>query len=72
MRQPPWARIEDHFRASADNIDYTDGLSMDFGQWRFNLRTSNTEPVIRLNVESRADQALMAEKTAYILSLMED
>ncbi|MDK2779346.1 MAG: phosphomannomutase [Pseudomonadota bacterium] len=66
------ARIEDHFRASADNIDYTDGLSMDFGQWRFNLRTSNTEPVIRLNVESRADQALMAEKTAYILSLMED
>ena len=40
-----------------------DGLSVAFAQWRFNLRASNTEPVIRLNVESRADAALMQEKT---------
>lgn len=50
-------------------IDYTDGLSMDFENWRFNLRMSNTEPVVRLNVESRADTALMQQKTAELLSL---
>ena len=51
-------------------IDHTDGLSMNFGDWRFNLRASNTEPVVRLNVESRGDQALMEAKTAELLSLM--
>lgn len=66
------AKIEAHFSDSADSIDYTDGLSMDFGQWRFNLRASNTEPVVRLNVESRGDQALMQEKTDYLLSFMSD
>nr|MBF0222964.1 phosphomannomutase [Desulfobulbaceae bacterium] len=47
--------------------DYTDGLSVEFDSYRFNLRKSNTEPVIRLNVESRADQALMEEKTKELL-----
>jgi phosphomannomutase len=42
---------------------------MDFENWRFNLRMSNTEPVVRLNVESRADKALMQQKTAELLSL---
>jgi phosphomannomutase len=37
------------------------------GAWRFNLRESNTEPVIRLNVESRGDIALMQDKTAELL-----
>ncbi len=55
----------------AREIDRTDGISMDMGEWRFNLRQSNTEPVIRLNVESRADQALMEEKTADILALLD-
>jgi phosphomannomutase len=41
------------------------------GRWRFNLRKSNTEPVIRLNVESRGDRALMEEKTAEILELLD-
>ncbi|MDW3573635.1 phosphomannomutase, partial [Enterobacter asburiae] len=41
-----------------------------FPQWRFNLRSSNTEPVVRLNVESRADTALMEEKTQEILALL--
>ena len=47
-----------------------DGLSMDMGEWRFNLRMSNTEPVVRLNVESRGDTALMEAKTAEILDLL--
>jgi len=41
------------------------------GQWRFNLRMSNTEPVVRLNVESRGDRALMEEKTRDLLALIE-
>jgi phosphomannomutase len=41
------------------------------GSWRFNLRKSNTEPVIRLNVESRGDRALMEEKTTEILELLD-
>ena len=48
-------------------VDKTDGLSVDMGQWRFNLRMSNTEPVIRLNVESRGDVMLMEEKTKELL-----
>jgi len=44
---------------------------MSFENWRFNLRMSNTEPVVRLNVESRADTALMEAKTAELLALMD-
>ena len=44
---------------------------MDMGEWRFNLRMSNTEPVVRLNVESRANPQLMEEKTAELLALIE-
>ncbi len=64
-------RIEKKYGPEAKGIDQTDGISMDMGAWRFNLRQSNTEPVIRLNVESRADQALMEEKTAEILALLD-
>lgn len=48
-------------------VDRTDGLSVEYPQWRFNLRGSNTEPVLRLNVESRGDAALMEAKTAELL-----
>jgi len=65
------ARIEACYGTDAKQIDHTDGISMDMGAWRFNLRQSNTEPVIRLNVESRGDQALMAEKTADILAFLD-
>ena len=51
-------------------VDHTDGLSMEFSDWRFNVRMSNTEPVVRLNVESRADTALMLAKTEEILALL--
>jgi phosphomannomutase/phosphomannomutase/phosphoglucomutase len=61
------ARIESLYRAACKSLDQTDGISLEFDAWRFNLRGSNTEPVIRLNVESRANPALMKEKTAEIL-----
>ena len=61
------AAIEQQYRRGADSIDHTDGLSISFSDWRFNLRMSNTEPVVRLNVESRGDRALMQAKTAELL-----
>ncbi|MFA7554731.1 MAG: phosphomannomutase [Spongiibacteraceae bacterium] len=65
------ATIEAHFEGEAELVEYVDGLSMSFADWRFNLRMSNTEPVVRLNVESRGNQALMEEKTAYILAMLD-
>jgi len=62
------ARVEAAYADGA--IDRTDGLSVDFGTWRFNLRGSNTEPVIRLNVEARGDRELMEAKTAEIVALI--
>ena len=52
------------------DMDTTDGLSMEFADWRFNLRGSNTEPVLRLNVESRGDAALMETKTRELWQLI--
>ena len=51
-------------------LDHTDGLSADFGEWRFNLRSSNTEPLVRLNVESRGNAALVDERVDEIRALM--
>ncbi len=55
--------IEDKFISEQPKKDILDGLSLDFGNWRFNLRTSNTEPLIRLNIETRGDEQLLASKT---------
>ena len=62
--------VEETYRSEAHNIDHTDGLSMSFDNWRFNLRISNTEAVVRLNVESRADEHLMQMKTDELLALI--
>ncbi|NDV91574.1 phosphomannomutase CpsG [Alteromonas sp. 345S023] len=62
------ARVTETYKPNAEVIDTTDGLGLEFGNWRFNLRKSNTEPVIRLNVESKGDIALMEEKTAELLA----
>ncbi len=64
--------VRERYAAEADAIDEVDGISLDFGDWRFNLRGSNTEPVIRLNVESRADEKLMQTKVREILFLLEN
>jgi phosphomannomutase/phosphomannomutase/phosphoglucomutase len=52
-------------------IDKTDGLSVDHENWRFNVRASNTEPLVRLNVEARGSEALMQEKTADLLAFLD-
>ena len=62
--------IEAEYADGANHVDHIDGLSMEFADWRFNLRMSNTEPVVRLNVESRANTALMQAKTKELLDLM--
>ncbi|MFZ1388636.1 MAG: phosphomannomutase CpsG [Thiolinea sp.] len=64
------AKIKEHFLADKPEMDNTDGLSMVFVNWRFNLRGSNTEPVLRLNVESRGDVELMQNKTQEISQLI--
>ena len=65
------ARVRARYESGAVAVDFTDGLSVDFAQWRFNLRTSNTEPLVRLNVESRGDVALLQSKTAELLGVLE-
>lgn len=59
--------IESAYASAALAIEHVDGLSMSFSAWRFNLRASNTEPLLRLNVESRQDADLMREKTRELL-----
>ncbi len=51
-------------------LDETDGLSIEFDEWRFNVRASNTEPVVRLNVESRGNAELVREKTEQLLKMI--
>ena len=63
-------RVEQHFSGEALAVDRTDGISMSFVDWRFNLRSSNTEPVVRLNVESRGDIPLMEARTRTLLALL--
>ncbi len=57
------ARVLDHYAPLRPTLDHTDGLSADFGDWRFNLRSSNTEPLLRLNVETRGDAGLLEVRT---------
>ena len=63
-------RVEDKYGKGA-KIDRTDGISLEYDAWRFNLRGSNTEPILRLNVESRADEALMKKKTEELLAFID-
>jgi phosphomannomutase len=65
------AQILALYQPSADKLDTTDGISLEFADWRFNLRSSNTEPLVRLNVESRGDIALMQAKTAELSALLQ-
>jgi len=64
-------KLHDTYAAEAQDVDDTDGYSFEFADWRFNIRMSNTEPVVRLNVETRADQALLEAKTAEVLATLE-
>ncbi|MFH8135002.1 phosphomannomutase CpsG [Pantoea osteomyelitidis] len=64
------ANIKHAYFKEAKYIDETDGISLEFESWRFNLRTSNTEPLVRLNVESKSAPELMRNKTIEILTLL--
>ena len=63
-------RVYKHFESSALVTDATDGISMEFKEWRFNLRMSNTEPLVRLNLETRSDDELLQKCLAEISSLI--
>ena len=64
-------RVQRFYAASALETDHIDGLSMSFPAWRFNLRMSNTEPLLRLNVEARGDHGLMIRQRDELLSLID-
>lgn len=63
-------RIEANYGSDALRSDYIDGIGLEFADWRFNIRASNTEPLLRLNVESRGDEALMRAKTSELLEVI--
>jgi phosphomannomutase len=63
--------LRERYADSAIAVDDIDGYSFEFPEWRFNIRMSNTEPVVRLNVESRGDVGLMEEKTQEVLKVLE-
>ena len=64
-------KVRRHYQADALVIDETDGISMEFADWRFNLRMSNTEPLVRLNLETRADVSLLKLREKELLNLLE-
>lgn len=67
------AEIEKRYTAGEGvTVDRTDGLSVEYKDWRFNVRMSNTEPLLRLNVEARGDKALLQEKTEELIALIDE
>lgn len=66
------AAVEEKYGAGAKEISHLDGVSMDFGNWRFNLRPSNTEPLIRFNMETRGDKALLKEKEEELIAFVKE
>jgi phosphomannomutase len=65
------ATVRQRYVPGSVRVEEVDGLSVEHPRWRFNLRTSNTEPLVRLNVESRGELGLMRERTAEILALLD-
>ena len=63
-------KIREHFSKDNPVVDFTDGVSLDFDSWRTNIRTSNTEPLMRLNVETRANRALLGKKVQEIRKIL--
>jgi len=64
-------QVKQHYEAEALVIDEIDGISMEFTDWRFNLRMSNTEPVVRFNVETRGDKELLEQRQNEVLAILE-
>ena len=64
-------QVKQHYEAEALVINEIDGISMEFTDWRFNLRISNTEPVVRFNVETRGDKELLEQRQNEVLAILE-
>src|SRR6202140_2274144 len=62
-------QLEEHYGASAQSVDYLDGITLDFGDWWFNVRPSNTEPLLRMNLEAKTS-ALMEQKRDEVLAFI--
>jgi phosphomannomutase len=65
------SKAQELYGMGASRVEHVDGLSIEFDDWRFNLRMSNTEPVVRLNVETKGDAALMSARTAELLAMID-
>lgn len=61
--------LREHYGSSAQSVDALDGLTFDFGNWWFNVRPSNTEPLLRLNLEAK-DSTLLAQKRDEVLAFI--
>lgn len=64
------AKVKEHFSSQNPKFDYIDGISIEFSDYRFNLRGSNTEPLLRLNLETKGDNVSIKEKIAEIESVL--
>ncbi len=62
--------LRSHYASEEPAVDEIDGVSLEFARWRVNVRMSNTEPVLRVNIETRADKDLLEEKTAEVLAVL--
>ena len=58
------------YQDSAESVDELDGISMEFKDWRFNLRKSNTEALVRLNVETRGNKDLLGQKAQELIAMI--
>ena len=63
--------VKAYYAAQQPVIDTTDGLSLELPQWRMNIRASNTEPLLRLNIETRTDQSLVAQLVAEVEGIID-
>ncbi|MGL1956355.1 MAG: phosphomannomutase CpsG [Colwellia sp.] len=63
-------QLNNHYQHNAQSIDYTDGIGINFQNWRFNVRSSNTEPLLRVNIETREDKSLLDIKTNEIINFI--
>ena len=64
------SNIENYYKPQGAVIDYTDGLSIEFSDWRFNVRGSNTEPLLRLNLEVKGKNISIAERIAEVEAII--
>ena len=64
------SHVKERHQGDAAQVDELDGISMEFKDWRFNLRKSNTEPLVRLNVETRGNKDLLDQKAEELIALI--